>query len=106
MVSDVSVTDSMLQGLYTQMKDRLRRGALDGALNTISSGAYERYRDIFSSLSSSLSTVVDQLGVIESSSVGSEMAEYVIERDDGSLRLHYLIYLMRGEDGVWRISSM
>ncbi|HHH43707.1 MAG TPA: hypothetical protein ENK49_06180, partial [Gammaproteobacteria bacterium] len=32
-VSDVSVTDSMLQDLYVKMKDRLRRGATEGALN-------------------------------------------------------------------------
>lgn len=88
------------------MKDRLRRGATEGALNTVGSATYEKYRDIFSSLGSSLSTVVDQLGAIDSSSIGREMAEYLIVRDAGGFRYDYMIYLMRGEDGVWRISSM
>lgn len=105
-VNDVLVTDSMLQGIYTLMKDRLRRGAKEGALNTVSSAAYEKYRDIFYSLGNNLATVVDQLGTIGSSSIGREMSEHVVVRDEGSLRLDYFIYLMRGEDGVWRINSM
>ncbi len=105
-VSDVSVTDSMLQGLYVQMKDRLRRGATEGALNTVSSAAYEKYRDIFAGLDGSLSVIVDQLGVIDASSIGAEMAEYLIVREEAGVRYDYMIYLMRGEDGVWRINSM
>ncbi len=105
-VSDILVTDNLLQGLYTQMLDRLRVGSTEGALNTVSAMVNEKYRNVFSSLSGSLTTVVDQLGTIESSSISEDMAEYVIVRQSSNGSQHYLIYLMRGEDGVWRIGSM
>lgn len=105
-VNDIAETDTILQGVYSTLKDRLGRQAKDGALNTVNSDVYDKYRDIFSRLDGDLSTIVDQLGVIGSWSIGDEMAEYVIERDNGNLRLHYLMYLLRGEDGVWRISAM
>ncbi len=105
-VSDILVTDGLLQGLYTQMLDRLRVGSTEGALNTISAMTNQKYRNIFSSLGANLATVADQLGTIESSSISEDMAEYVIVRQGSNGSQHYLIYLMRGEDGVWRIGSM
>jgi len=98
--------DSSLRGVYNNMLTRLRVGAIDGALNAITGGAHDKYLRIFTALSGDMPVIVDQLGTLGDGVIGPDMAEYVVTRTVSGQPRSFLIYFIRGEDGVWRIDEM
>lgn len=110
-VMSLNVQDSLLRGVYYSMLARLKARDISGALNYITAGVHDKYIAVFSALdavsSTNLSTAVSQLGTIQDGEIGTDYAEYVIVRNlpDGSQQA-FLIYLIRGEDGIWRIDGM
>lgn len=105
-VSASTVLEAELRSVFNTMTDRLRVGAIDGALNLVSGGAYEKYRDIFLALQNDLSTVVDQLGMLSTATLGTEMAEILVIRSVGAEQKAFPVYFLRGADGIWRIDGM
>ena len=105
-VNAVADMDMRLRGIYNNMRDRLRVGAIDGALNFVSGGVREKYNSVFTTLQANLPILVDQLGALNSGPIGSDIAEYIVIRDVGGSKKAFLIYFMKGEDGVWRIDGM
>ncbi len=105
-VSDGAVLDAKLRDVFNTMTDRLQAGAIDGALNLVTGGAYEKYRDIFLSLQNDLSTVVGQLGTLSTATLGPEMAEILVIRTVGTEQKAFPVYFLRGADGIWRIDGM
>lgn len=105
-VWDAADTDALLRSIYTGMLGRLRVGAVDGALNFLSTGVQDKYQEIFDTLRDDLPTIVDQLGTLKRGPIGSEMAEYLVTRDLGGQQTAFPVYFLRGTDGVWRIDGM
>ncbi len=105
-VNDVYDMDPMLRGIYNSMLDHLRVGDITGALASVTGGVHDKYQAVFNTLKTSLPTIVDQLGTIQDGSIGSEMAEYVLVRQESGQPRAYYLYFLRGEDGVWRIDGM
>lgn len=105
-VTNITATDVVLRGIYNGMLDHLRTGNIDAALTAISSGMQEKYRAIFQALGGRLPTVVSQLGTLQTGTIGGDMAEYVVVRDQNGQPTAFLIYFLRGDDGVWRIDGM
>ena len=95
-----------LRAVYDGMLARLRVGNIPGALSAFTGAAYERYNAIFTQLQPSLASIVDQLGQVREVTFGTDLAEFSIVRDgpDGSKR--FLLYMIRAEDGIWRIDGM
>ena len=110
-VGTVTAQDVMLRGVYYAMLARLKVRDINGALSYITAGVHDKYNAVFTAIDAvgpnNLATVVDKLGTIQDGEVGADYAEYVIVRDlpDGSQQA-FLIYLIRGEDGIWRIDGM
>ncbi len=98
--------EQMLRGVYTGMLDRLRVRDIAGALTFIAGSTQPKYEALFKALEPNLVTVVDKLGTIERLRISEEFAELTIVRDKNGERRAYFIYLLRSEDGVWRIESM
>lgn len=98
--------DTMLRGIYEGMIEDLRNGNIEGAVAAFSGSAQEKYRAIFTALQSDLPTIVNQMGVLDSGLMGEDWAEYVLLREENAEPRAYLIYFLRGEDGVWRIEGM
>ena len=88
------------------MLNRLAAGSIDGALNQVSGGLYDKYDSVFTALQGNLSTIIPQLGTLESGPIGGGMAEYLITRNVGGTPKAFPILFLRGEDGVWRIDGM
>jgi len=95
-----------LEAVYYTMLERLRVGDIDGAMQFITAGVSDKYRDIFTTIHPSLVSIVDDLGTLDSSTIGADFAEFAIVRNENGEKRAYLIYLIRGEDGVWRIDGM
>ena len=98
--------ESVLRGVYTDMLDRLRAGDISGALTAMTDAVYDKYSAVFQALQPDLRTIVDQLGSVEDVTFGMDMAEYSIVRDTADGPQRFLIYLIRGADGIWRIEGM
>lgn len=98
--------DTMLRGIYSGMLAKLKTGNTNGALTAVTGGVYQKYQTIFTTLAPSLATAVDQLGDIVGGNITGEMAEYVLVRNIVGGQQAFLIYFLKGEDGVWRIDGM
>lgn len=105
-IRDVSAADSMLRETYAQMLARLKAGNLDSALNAFTGGVRDKYRSIFLTLQPELPAIVDRLGTLREGVIGEELAEYILSREVNGTRQGFLMYLLRSEDGVWRIDGM
>lgn len=105
-VQSVATIDIALRGIYTGMLDKLRAGNIDEALTAVSSSGYEKYKAVFTTLRPRLPVIVDQLGTIQDGTIGNQLAEYVIARNTSSGPQAFLIYFIRGKDGVWRIDGL
>lgn len=105
-VQDRGEVDLTLQSVFNEMRDRLRVGDIDGALKTISGGAQERYKAIFTALRPTLSSIAARLGSLSGGTIIGDIAEFVVTRDGVGGSNAFLIYFLRGEDGVWRLDSM
>lgn len=98
--------DGVLRNTFNGMLANLRAGRIDAALSAVTGSVYEKYKAIFSALQPNLPSIVDQLGTLQSSAIGSDMAEYVLVRNTANGPQAFLIYFLLGEDGVWRIDGM
>lgn len=105
-VQDRGEVDLTLQSVFDEMRNRLRVGDIDGALKTVSGGAQERYKAIFTGLGPALSSVADRLGSLSGGTIIGDIAEFVVLREGVGGSNAFLIYFLRGEDGVWRLDSM
>jgi hypothetical protein len=95
-----------VRAIYENMLLRLRAGNIAGALTAFTGSAQERFNDIFTQLQPDLATIIDQLGTITEITFNLDMAELTLVRTgvDGSQK--FMIYLIRSEDGIWRIDGM
>jgi hypothetical protein len=105
-VQDRGEVDLTLQSVFDEMRNRLKVGDIDGALENISGGAQERYKVIFTALRPALSSVAARLGSLSGGTIVGDIAEFVVLRDGVSGSNAFLVYFLRGEDGVWRLDSM
>ena len=95
-----------LRAIYDGMLQRLRAGNVPGALTAVTGSAYEKYRAIFTELQPTLASVVDRLGEIREMNFGADLAELGIVRDTPEGPQRFMLYMIRAEDGIWRIDGM
>ena len=69
-------------------------------------GARDRYSSVFAALGTSLPTIAGQLGNLSNIALTEDMAELTVTRQVGSDMQLFMIYLIQGSDGVWRIETM
>ena len=98
--------ESKLRSVFTGMIDRLRVGNVGGALTAVTDVVYEKYSAVFAALQPALGSIVDQLGSLEEVTFDDGIAEYALVRDTPSGLQRFMIYLIRGADGIWRIEGM
>jgi hypothetical protein len=96
----------LLKGVYTGLVDRLKAGSTNLALNTFPATARAAYQDIFNALGTDLATFAAQIGDVATINMADDHAEVIIVRGSGVSAQAFSIYLILGEEGVWRIESM
>ena len=100
------VHQAKLRGIYDGMLARLKTGNISGALTALTGPAHEKYNAIFTLLQPTLASVVDQLGEIREINFGMDLAELSIVRNTPEGPKRFMLYLIRAEDGIWRIDGM
>lgn len=95
-----------VKAVYSAMVSRLRAGDSSAALNLVVGTSREKYADIFAKIGANLATYAGQLGSIGQTTVSGDYAEILIAREVGGALRVFPVYLILGEDGIWRIESM
>jgi hypothetical protein len=93
-------------GAYASMVDRLAANNPTGALRLFTGDSQQKYSDVFTALAGSLPAVAAQLGTLLDGVITEQTAELTIVRDTVDGKQSFMIYLIRGGDGLWRIESM
>ena len=93
-------------GTYYTMVERLAVSDAAGALRLFTGDAQARYADIFATLAADLPAVAADLRHLVDGVIGDDMAELTISRDTALGPTLFMVYLVRGRDGVWRIESL
>jgi hypothetical protein len=88
------------------MLTRLKAGNVPGALTAFTGSVYDKYNEIFTQLQPSLAEIVDQLGEVEELTFNGEVGELTIVQNTPDGPQTFLIYMLRSEDGIWRIDGM
>ena len=93
-------------GLYRTLTDRMAANDTAGALNLFVGDARSRYADVFTALAGTLPSVAAQLGTPIDGVVTGDWAELTLLRQTADGDRAFMIYLIRGGDGLWRVESM
>ncbi len=93
-------------GVFQTMLDRLGAGNIAGAMTAITGSMQDKYQAIFGALQPSLQTIVSQVGTIQWINVTDELAEIGLFRNGANGPQTFQVYVLRSEDGVWRIDGM
>lgn len=95
-----------IRAVYEQMLTRLGAGNVTGALTAFTGGAHEKYASIFDQLGSDLATIAGQVGSLTGMTFTMDVAELTVVRDTPDGPQQFPVYLIRTEDGTWRIDGM
>jgi hypothetical protein len=102
-VLDQAAFDALLRGKWTAMKDALRAGDIQRALESIAFNSRDTYRDLFVSLQAQLVQIDTILTGIQAVSFDDGRAEYQMLRVEDTTSVSYMVTFMQDEDGVWRL---
>jgi hypothetical protein len=95
-----------VRAVYEQLMGRLKAGDKATALNLFAGHAKALHDAIFTSLGTNLAAAAAQGGTVASVTATGSSAEVTVIRNVGASKQAFFIYLLLGEDGIWRIESM
>jgi hypothetical protein len=104
----VNVVDryNLVKGVYTDIVSRMAASNGDLASGLFVESRREDYRNFFSQVGVSLASVAGQLGQLRGASIVGRHAELVVVRDTSEGPTAFLIHVIRGADGIWRVEHM
>lgn len=95
--------DALLKDKWKRLKDALRQGNIDGALNFVTISKRPVYRGMFTALGPKLAQI-DQIlidiGLVELRGV---RAEYEMLRTDNGVPISHFVLFIMDDDGIWRV---
>jgi hypothetical protein len=105
-VIDPTELGARVLGVHRTMVARLASGDVPGALRTFTGDAQARFQEIFTALGPDLPAAARQLGTFVDGVITETWAELTLARDTPAGRQAFMVYLIRGGDGVWRQETM
>lgn len=106
LVRDSVAHEQTLTRAWNEFSNGLSAGDKNAAMAYLSDGAKAKYGPVFDDLLPHLAAIVAGWSAPQTSKLSETFAEFAINRTiDGVMRL-FLVYLLQGHDGVWRIDSM
>jgi hypothetical protein len=88
------------------MNGSLVAGDITGARSFVTAAARERYAPVWSALLPHLPGIVASYSPLRGVSINATVAEYAVNRTLSGESYLFLVYFLRGPDGVWRIDGM
>ena len=98
--------DRMLTNELNDFTNALAAGNKALAMQKLSGFAQTKYGPVFDALVSDLPAIISSWSAPSSGALSSTVGEYAVRRNVGGVNRVFLIYFVRGVDGVWRLDSM
>lgn len=99
--------DADIKPVITNLFSRISQGNTTAAINNFAGQAGIKYQSILSVLSPYAENIASELTNAEKMSTGSgDSATYTILRAENGVNKIYIVNMIKGDDGVWRIESM
>jgi Bacterial Ig domain/Glucodextranase, domain B len=105
-VRSASESADTLRSIFIGMLNRLAAGDLAGAAEYMTTTVRSRYSDAFQRLASSLPTVVEGIGTVESATFGTGYGELEVLRIRAAGVWRYRVLAIQDGDGLWRFDGM
>ena len=103
LVYDQNAFDSLVQNKWQGLKEALRQGDIETALNPITLNKRESYRRMFEALGTQTANIDQILTNISFVEHQGLRAEYQMIRVDDGIRISHFVLFVMDEDGIWRI---
>lgn len=97
--------DTLLKGKWGLMKTALENGEIENALIHFAEDSRNSFRQQFTVLSSILSQISNEMGLIALVNVKGDMAEYDLRTVRNGITYSFQLILIRDKDGIWRIRN-
>ena len=104
-VFDRAQLDTLLQGKWNALRDALRAGDVEAAVQTIASGIQEEFRTDLTTLSPYLPRIGRDLEGIRLVQIATGRAEYELLSQEGNSTFSYRVEFVADTDGIWRING-
>lgn len=107
-VEDPQALYQRAKGVVDSMITRLKGRDIVGATNRITESQALDFTNMFTALdqAGALASSAAAFGAVTSGTLGNDLVELLLVRGTGDSQQAYWIYLIRGDDGIWRIDSM
>ena len=99
--------DADIKPVITNLFSRISQGNTTAALNNFSGQAGTKYESLLSVLKPYAENIASELTNAEKMSTGNgDAATYTILRAENGVNKVYIVNMVKGSDGVWRVDSM
>ena len=105
-VKDVTVMDEMFVAIWNDMHDALVAGNLSLASEYLTGMGKRKYVPVFEELLPHMSEIVTTFSGLERVGISNAIGEYAVITNQQGTNYLYLIYFIKGPDGVWKLQSM
>lgn len=103
---EIQDVEAHLKSLWEQMNTALVAGDRETAASFLTKSAKRKYEPVFEALLPHMPEIVASYSPLATVSISENMAEFALNRKiDGQLQV-FLVYYLKGIDGVWRLSAM
>jgi hypothetical protein len=107
-IVNVLSTDEMgniFKMIWNKMRGALKRGDINSAVSYFDDFSKDAYKEMFTTLSSLLSQIAQELGDMEFIRIMGNSAECDIRTIRNGKDYSFYLLFIKGEDGIWRIRS-
>ena len=98
--------DAVVQTCWKRLKEALRRGDIDAALEGVATDKRSQYRPVFQALRDNHANIDEVLTELHKVEIRDDSAEYEMLRVENGKALSYFVEFVRDGDGVWRLRAM
>jgi hypothetical protein len=105
-VHDPERMDQKFATLWSGMNAAVIGGGLEESLTYLTSTASDRFAPVFEALMPTFAEITASFSPLHRGDLGIQMCEYLIRRNFGEETHVFLVYYVRGADGVWRLDEM
>jgi Glucodextranase, domain B/Bacterial Ig domain len=105
-VHDTVVLDAMFKNLWSGMNTALLNGDIATALLFLDSAAQAKYEQVWRVLQPHMADIVASYSPVRALSISDSIGEYGLNRTINGEKRLFLIYFLKNDDGVWRLTAM
>ena len=105
-VEELPGLDGKLRAIFQGMLNRIRLGDIAGAVTAIVPERAGHFSTFFTNFGPDLSSFVDGIGQLTGGAFGTDIARYAVVREVNGKPMVFMLYFVKGDDGIWRIEEM